>query len=317
MASLKTMAADTANPDVKKTDLFRVDPRVIEEEPGFNLRDYDSPEVRAHIRKLADAIKAGEYIPPVLVRVEGEVIKMIDGHCRRLGALLAIEEGADVGYLGAIEFKGNDAKRVEVMLQSGEGLPFSLLEHAKGYLRLANLHYTNGEIAEKMKRTPARVEQMLLLARANTDVHLLVKSGAVSADTAIEAVRKHGDQAGAVLADALEQVKKEGKSKVTKSAMRPKSLPPKVVTTVVESIDKLFDGLDKQTRRELAELETMDPSRLKGRTIELDATAVLALLQAKHGVEDVRERRRQVEANAGEAGKQQSLDMEGQNEEAK
>jgi len=316
MASLKSMAADTANEQVKKTDLFRVDPALIVEETGFNLRDYESDEVKAHVRGFADSFKAGRYVPPILVRVEGDSIKMIEGHCRRLGALLARSEGVDVPFLGATEFRGNDADRVEVMLRSGDGLPFTPLQQAEGYLRLHRLGFSNGEIAVKVKRTPARVEQMLLLATANTDVHMLVKSGAVSAEAAIEAVRKHGEATGAVLADALDAVKREGKSRVTKSSMRPKSLPPKVVSTVVGSVDALFASVDRVTRRQLAEFEKLDAEQLKGRTIVVDASAMLTLLRASQDVADVREKRARSEADAEAASKQQALDM-GSDKEAK
>ena len=74
----------------------------------------------------------------------------------------------------------------------------------KAILRLHRKGYSNAEIATKMGRTVARVEQLLLLANANSDVHALVKEGRVSADGAIEAVRVHGEDAGEYLLSILE-----------------------------------------------------------------------------------------------------------------
>ena len=45
--SLKAMAADPSDSQVKKTDLWKVDPRRLTEIDGFNLRDYDDPDVIA------------------------------------------------------------------------------------------------------------------------------------------------------------------------------------------------------------------------------------------------------------------------------
>lgn len=56
----------------------------------------------------------------------------------------------------------------------------SPLNTAIGYLRLHRKGYSNeAEIATKMGRTVARVEQLLLLANANSDVHALVKEGRI------------------------------------------------------------------------------------------------------------------------------------------
>lgn len=74
--SLKGMAADPSVAGVKKTDLFRVDPRLLHEEEGFNLRDYDDPDVVAHIEGFAESYASGRYVPPLVVRttVDGRIV---------------------------------------------------------------------------------------------------------------------------------------------------------------------------------------------------------------------------------------------------
>ncbi|AYK20415.1 hypothetical protein [Aeromonas veronii] len=76
-----------------------------------------------------------------------------------------------------------------------------------GYLRLNRMGHSNAKIAEVMRKTPARVEQMLLLATANHDVHELVRAGTVTADAAIEAIREHRENAGPFLLGKLEEAK--------------------------------------------------------------------------------------------------------------
>lgn len=63
------MAADPSDPQVKKTDLWKADPRRLIEVEGFNLRDYDDPDVIAQI-EAADAYTNGRYVPPLIVWVD-------------------------------------------------------------------------------------------------------------------------------------------------------------------------------------------------------------------------------------------------------
>ena len=311
-SSLKGMAADPNVAGVKKTDLFRVDPRLLDEEDGFNLRDYNDPDVIAHIEGFADSYANGRYVPPLVVRttIEGRIVP-VEGHCRRRGALLAIERGAELAFVDCVSFKGGDCERIEVMLRSAEGLRLKPLEVAMGYLRLNRMGHTNAKIAEVMRKTAARVEQMLLLATANHDVHELVRAGTVTADAAIEAIREHRDNAGAYLMGKLEEAKGQGKGKVTRGVMRGPSLPPKVLTTVVGSLAAVVTRLDSATRRKLAEFEGLEPGQLEGKKIEVDAASLLELVKAHVAVDEVKAKREAAAAAAKAAAAQQELAMDG------
>lgn len=229
-ASLKSMAADSSNAAVKKTDIYRVDPRLLVEEEGFNLRDYSDPEVIEHIEAFARSYTVGSYVPPLIVRTDddGRVL-VVEGHCRRLGALLAIERGVELAYLDCLPFRGNDAARVEVMLRSAEGLKLKPLAMAIGYQRLTNWGHSKSDIANRVNKTTSHVEQMLVLANANSDVHQLVRDGQVSAYAAIDAVREHGERAGTFLASKL---KKTGAKPVTRSAVKEWVPPRKIVSSM-------------------------------------------------------------------------------------
>lgn len=303
--SFKSMAADRDMPGVKKSDLFRVDPRIIEEEEGFNLRDYEDADVIAHIEGFARAYMAGQHVPPLLLRTsnDGRVL-VVEGHCRRRGAMLAIERGADIKYLDALPFRGNDAERVHVMIKSAEGLKLKPLEIAFGYLRLRRFGNNNVEIARDQGVTPARVEQLLLLATANSDVHQQIKSGRVAVEAAIEAVRKYGDDAGAFLRGEYDKAKAQGKSKVTRSTMRGPILPPKVVGSVVATVRGAVESFDSATRKRLAALEAKEADQLEGERIEVDAKVLLDLIHATAQINEAEaklaERKRAAEQKAGQ-----------------
>lgn len=308
--SFKAMAADPGVA-VKKTDLFRVDPRLLEEEEGFNLRDYADPDVIAHIEGFADSYSNGRFVPPLVVRIaaDGRIVP-VEGHCRRRGALLAIERGADLPFVDTVPFRGGDTERVEVMLRSAEGLKLKPLEIAIGYLRLHRMGHANTKIAEVMRKTPARVEQMLLLATSNHDVHELVRSGVVTADAAIEAIREHRDNAGDYLKGKFKEAQDQGKTKVTRGVMRGPSLPPKVLTSVIGSLEAMVSRMDAATRRKLAELEGLEPEQLEGKKIEVDASTLLELVRAQVAVDEVKTKRETAAAAAQAAASQQELAMD-------
>lgn len=291
--SLKAMAADPADAQVKKTDLWKVDPRRLTEVDGFNLRDYDDPDVIAQIEAFADAYANGLYVPPLIVWVDDAGnISPIEGHLRRRGALLAIERGHDLPFVECVSFKGNDAERIEIMLRSADGLQLKPLNTAMGYLRLQRKGYSNAEIAAKVGRTVARVEQLLLLATANTDVHALVKQGRVSADGAIEAVRVYGEKAGEHLLKIL-----ESGGKATRQAVRGASLPPKVAECVTHAFDTLFN--QKSKLLESIALWEKDGMR-KGQTIEVDAELLHALKEAHDAIDAMRQKRAERDAARAE-----------------
>lgn len=250
--SLKVLAAGPNNPGIKRVDSFRVDPRLMVEEPGFNARDYKDPEVKAHIRRFADSYKAGHYVPPVIVRLsEGQII-VIEGHCRRLGALTAIEEGADLPFLDAIQSHANDLERIDIMLRSADGLKLKPLNVAMNYKKMLTMGRTVAEIASSCCRSVGHVDQMLILANANSDVHKLVKKGAVAAHVAVEAVRKHGEKAGAYLQKLLDKAEAKGKTKVTAAAVKEPLPPRKILVDTVAVVTEFRQSLGNDTLAALA-----------------------------------------------------------------
>ena len=242
--NLKDMAASKEMPEVKKNDLYKIDPTIIKEEQGFNLRDYEQPEVKAHIDNLTETILSGGYIPPIVVRTDGTgSILLVDGHCRTRAALQAIERGATGLMLSAVNFKGSDADRVELMLRSGEGLKFTPLEIAKGYLRLQRMGLSTAEIAKRVGKTANHVNQYLNLATANVDVQQMVERGEVAANVAIETVQKHGEDAGKVLEEAKEKAAKQGKTKVTAAVVKEWLPPRKELISLVSVAKQLEAGI--------------------------------------------------------------------------
>jgi hypothetical protein len=183
------------------------------------------------------------------------------------------------------------------MIASSQGKELTPLERAKGYARLIAFGQQPGDIASSIGKTRQHVEQLLILANANSDVHALVKSGAVAASTAIEAVRKHGEKAGEFLAGKL---KTDGKA--TAKTMKPWTPPTKLVQSVLETLDAVDAELPTSTKTRLLELEKT--GQLDKEEISVPACVIWQILNDRAVIADTRahaeEKRREKAAKASQ-----------------
>lgn len=282
LGSFKALAANSEETGVKKTDLYKIPPDKIMEESGFNERDYDDPDVKAQIETFAKAYAQGQYVPPLIVRVDQATgtIFLVDGHQRRRGALLAIERGTAISHLECLSFRGNDADRVLCMLNSSEGLKLKPVGIARGYLRLMRMGLDVEEIAKSVSKTTNHVEAMLNLAEASRKVQEMVNQGLVSATTAIEVIKKHGDAAESELQEQLDKAQSAGKSKVTSSTMKEWAPSRKQSVALYQGAQKLVSGLkaNPKTAVIFEKLGKINEVDLEGEKVEVDASFLIELM---------------------------------------
>lgn len=139
MARLKDLAVGRGG------DSFIFDPSQIEEKPGYNVRDMESVETQAHIRRMADAIHASgtTAFPPITIGQEDGVIYVYAGYCRRRAFILAKDEGAPIKGILAIANTQKEDERTLDLLNSNDGLPLTPLEKAKVIQRLVSFQWTS------------------------------------------------------------------------------------------------------------------------------------------------------------------------------
>lgn len=215
--SLKQMA-ESKFEGVQKTTQFQVDPKLLEVEDGFNAREIDD----AHVNSMADAIIAGAVMPAIDVRVVDGRLIIVDGHHRRAAYLLLIERGVDISRVDCRQFRGNDVDRIAHLLTSAQGKQLTPLQMGIQYKRMMALNVTEKEIAAKVGKSIQHVKDMVVLACANSDVHEQVKSGKVSAKVAMKIVKKHGENAGKVIAGHVASAEAAGKKKVSEKEVSEK-----------------------------------------------------------------------------------------------
>lgn len=249
------------------SDLWKVAPGQLRTLEGFNAR-IKNDAYAARVRWIADSIKANGFYPDkpltgfVALEDGKEVIYVTGGHRRHEAVALAVSEGVEVATVPVvIKPRGTSMEDLTVDLVVGnEGEPLTTYEQAVVCKRLAGFGWDSKEIARRLGYSTAQyVDGLLSLASAPLAVRKMVIEAVISATTAIEAIKKHGDKATDVLLAAM--VKSAG-GRVTakhmpdadfKKAVKKQAEPMYTALTKVQA-DPGFAKLSKEVRELLAEL---------------------------------------------------------------
>lgn len=213
MAEKKTGLASISE---GRSDIHRIDPRLLKIKDNWNCRDEQSAETKAHIEMLALSIAEIGVQEPVTVYWEDNTAWISDGHCRLWATMLAIKNGADIKTIPAKSEQryANEADRLFSQIIRNAGKPFSQMEQAKVYKRLLDMGWQQQDIARKAGLSPARISQVLDLLALPELIKQMVTNGEVSASMAVNTVAVHNPQkAVQVLQDAVAIAKEAGKAK--------------------------------------------------------------------------------------------------------
>ena len=204
-----------------RLDMYRVDPKTLVEEPGWNVRQAGA-ELDAHIRWLADSIKTEGVKEPLTcyLKKEGETESLVvtNGHCRLLATRLAISEGAEILTVPVrVEDRySNEGDRILSMILRNSGRPLTQLETAEVCKRLLKFGWDMNQVSTKTGYSIHHIQNILELSNAPDELLQIVKDGQVSSTLAGKMVREKGtEEAVKVLKDAVETSKTAGKKKAT------------------------------------------------------------------------------------------------------
>lgn len=178
----------------------------IKEEPGYNERDYDSPESKQHIRLMADAYKRGEKLPRLVIVVRRNQILVRDGHHRIRAIALAVAEGAQIEKVQVDEFVGDEIEQALIPLKTQSQLALTFLQLAAHYQKFRNWGWSDEKIGAS--RNPPlsgeRVRQTIELLTLPVALKELIKAGNIKASTALKLYKEHGGKATEMVSTALE-----------------------------------------------------------------------------------------------------------------
>lgn len=178
----------------KRTDIFKIDPRAIIVDEGFNVRqDYGD------IESLMNSIlENGIEIPLKGYRGEGGMIHLTDGYRRNRAVQMAIEKGfIDVEkqeYRIPMLFEERGYRpedRIVDMFVTQDNKPLEPIEICEVFYRL---HHKFGmsqtDIAKKVGKSLSYVTDMLKLASSDIEIRNEVKEGNISAGAALSVIKE-------------------------------------------------------------------------------------------------------------------------------
>lgn len=222
MASFKEMtkAGDLVRADAQKIDYFN-----IHIEPGFNPPGRNEEDEADDAELLDFIVKHGIFALPQLEvrpREEGGVW-IVDGHRRhrQIGRAIAAgkcipDKKTGLHLIPIRQFTGNDLERLYRIATSNKSKKMKPMQFAE-LCRRAHFGFgqSTKDIAEGMQCPVSAVDAALVLAGANHEVQQMVAAGEVAPTTAAKVVKAEGEKAGAVLQQAQQAARLNGKKKIT------------------------------------------------------------------------------------------------------
>jgi ParB/RepB/Spo0J family partition protein len=176
-----------------RSDLYRVDPNLIQIKEGWNSREGTDPANAAHVAELAASIREVGVKKPLVCYMENEVVYVTDGHCRLQAVMHLIEEGVEIKTVPVMveDRHANEADRIFSQIVHNAGKPLTSLEQAKVFKRLVDLGWAQKDIASKAGITGGRVSQLLELLILPAILQKYIIEGKASANMVLQLYKKH------------------------------------------------------------------------------------------------------------------------------
>lgn len=261
--------------DASRRDQYWLTRDKIVIKPGFNVREKDDA-YWAHVRSIADSMRAEGFLVEhplggFIERVgDADQIVLTDGHCRVDAIDILIKEGIDLGeFPMAIKSNATSLEDLTVALvKTNNGKPLTPYETGVVCKRCQGFGWDEKKIADRLGFTETYVKDLLTLMGSPMEIRRMVQTGTVSANTALQTMRKHGSEAVAKLKDAEAKVKASGKKKVTAkhvtSANPVEKLAKKHALKLLEALrwvkdDPSFAKLHEATQKEVNSVLTPFP----------------------------------------------------------
>lgn len=176
-----------------RSDLYRVDPNLIQIKEGWNSREANDPANSTHVAELAASIREVGVKKPLVCYMENEVVYVTDGHCRLQAVMHLIEEGVEIKTVPVMveDRHANEADRIFSQIVHNAGKPLTSLEQAKVFKRLVGLGWAQKDIASKAGITGGRVSQLLELLILPAILQKYIIEGKASANMVLQLYKKH------------------------------------------------------------------------------------------------------------------------------
>jgi hypothetical protein len=235
--------------------------------PGFNSRNFNLPENRAHLDDLKAKIVAyGGIHTPIKVAFDNgtKTVELIGGECRYRAVKELNEEAGEEKYLilaasvprSKVQ---SEADRIELSLSDNSGKPFSQWEIGTDYEKLRVLGRGVAYIATKYNLSERYVRDAIDLADASDDIKIALSKGEITVAVALKAIRNSGSNAGQVIAAQVATAKAAGTGKVIAKYTKRTDVV-KVPVELLKEVAKLFQDYELGNQVLQAKIEALIPS---------------------------------------------------------
>lgn len=201
-----------------KSDVFKIDPRKLRVESGFNSRDFTAQENIDHVLWLKENIKAVGLKEALTVRLDGDIGYIVGGECRWRAIMMLIDEGEAWESVPCLP----DARNISVEERLADqpirnhGKQFTQLELAALARKLIGYGWAESKIAAYWGMTHQNLSRILELNQLPEAVKQTVRAGEIAPSTAAAVIREEGPIAGAeTISTSVEIAKAAGKTKAT------------------------------------------------------------------------------------------------------
>lgn len=256
-----------------RSDLYKVDPALIQIKDDWNSRDASDPANEEHITSLMASIREIGVKKPLVCYMDKDVIYVTDGHCRLTAVQRLIKAGVEIKTVPVMveDRLSNEADRIFSQIIHNQGKPLTGIEQAKVFKRLMDLGWLQKDIASKSGISGSRVSQLLELLTLPVVLQKFITEGKASASMVLTTYKKHNGDVALTVAElngavavAEKQGRKrampkdtEGESDGENSTSAPKSNLKKYLKFLVEAAysDERVDDTENMVTLSLAEAD--------------------------------------------------------------
>lgn len=204
-------------------DLWMTPYEALRYDPRDNIRPVDPQWVKELTALMVqNGYDKGSPLHCYARKVDGkDYFYVYKGQHRYLAAGAAIAAGKDLGKIPIVVRDSREVKRSEMVIDgyvSNVSKASSPLDLATSIAELRDLHGLDTKtICARLNISEQSIRDAALLEKAPSELHDLVRSGAIAGTLAIEEIRAHGgDKALERIVSGLSKAKEAGKTKVTK-----------------------------------------------------------------------------------------------------
>ena len=177
------------------TDLFKVDPRKIVIESGWNPRTLIDTTAESFL-DLKESLRHNgfRHDKPLVLYRRGADLILRSGHRRHRAAMMLIDEGVPfLSVFAVLDQSGDPAEQLVNALASNQNSePLEPTDEARAFRRLTLYGWEPKHIAQKVGRSVSHVYGRLKLLEAEPDVLQAAQTKAITTSDAVRVVEQSG-----------------------------------------------------------------------------------------------------------------------------